>query len=88
GGTLKLESGTAIALGGKIVATDGVLGAGEKASVDLVLLEDYQGRAGEVLPVSYSYPVRLVQPGEMLGGIPVLAGVRLAADWTPPRPSS
>ena len=86
GGTLKLESGTAIAVGGKIVATDGVLGAGEKASVDLVLLEDYQGRAGEVLPVSYSYPVRLVQPGEMLGGIPVLTGVRLAADWTPPRP--
>ncbi|OYU85849.1 MAG: filamentous hemagglutinin, partial [Bradyrhizobiaceae bacterium PARB1] len=88
GGTLRLESGTVIGIGGKVLATDGVLSAGEKTSVDVVLTEDYRVMPGSVLPVSYTYSISLVQPGERLGGIPQLAGLTLAADWTPPRPSS
>jgi filamentous hemagglutinin family protein len=88
GGTLRIESGTAIGIGGKVLATDGVLGAGEKTSADVVLAEDYLVKTGDILPVSYTYSVSLVKPGERLGGTPVLEGLTLAADWTPPRPSS
>ncbi|WP_210302435.1 filamentous haemagglutinin family protein [Rhodoblastus sphagnicola] len=89
GGTLKLESGTAIAIGGKVLATDGVLGAGETAPADLVLAQDYQVKAGEVLPASYSYQATWFQPGDTVtGGKPVVDKVTLAADWTPPLTSN
>uniref|UniRef100_Q07NA8 Filamentous haemagglutinin family outer membrane protein n=1 Tax=Rhodopseudomonas palustris (strain BisA53) TaxID=316055 RepID=Q07NA8_RHOP5 len=87
GGTLRIESGTAIAIGGKVLATDGVLGAGETAPADLVLLEDYQVKAGEVLPASYSYQATWFQPGDTLTAKPVIEKVTLAADWTPPKTS-
>ncbi|WP_296526397.1 filamentous haemagglutinin family protein [Rhodoplanes sp.] len=88
GGTLRIESGTAIAIGGKVLATDGVLGAGETAPADLVLLEDYQVKAGEVLPASYSYQATWFQPGDTLTAKPVIEKVTLAADWTPPLTSN
>ncbi|WP_245258240.1 filamentous haemagglutinin family protein [Rhodopseudomonas palustris] len=87
GGTLKLESGTAIAIGGKVLATDGVLGAGEAAPADLVLLEDYQVKAGEVLPASYSYQATWFEPGDTLTADARIQYVTLAADWTPPAPN-
>ncbi|MES2056265.1 MAG: filamentous hemagglutinin family protein [Pseudomonadota bacterium] len=94
GGTLKLESGTAVVIGGKAVKTDGVLGAGEQALVDLVLMEDYQVKVGDILPVDYNYTRTRVLPGEAIGGNIFINGSRLyprvtlAADWTPPRPVS
>ncbi|MBB5045898.1 filamentous hemagglutinin family protein [Rhodopseudomonas rhenobacensis] len=87
GGTLKIESGTAIAIGGKVLATDGVLGAGETAPADLVLLEDYQVKAGEVLPASYSYQATVFMPGDTLTADARIQYVTLAADWTPPAPN-
>jgi filamentous hemagglutinin family protein len=89
GGTLRIESGTAIGIGGKLLATDGVLGAGERAPTDLVLLQDYQVRAGEVLPIDYSYITTVAKPGEMIGTTNVaIAPFTPAVDWTPPRPAT
>ncbi len=88
GGALKLESGTSIAIGGKVLATDGVLGAGEKAPADLVLLQDYLVKAGEVLPGSFSYQATAFSAGDRLTPTVVINNVRLAADWMPPRPTN
>ncbi len=87
GGTLRIESGTAISIGGKLLATDGVLEAGDRSTVDLVLAQDYQVRAGEKLPVDFSYSVNIALPGEPIGpnGIWDFATLTLAADWYPPR---
>ena len=89
-GTLKLASGTAITIGGKILKTDGVLGAGEKAPADLVLLQDYFVKAGEMLPGDYTYQSdrfmggdRLIV-GTSLTGVPYIQNIVLAADWTVP----
>ncbi|WP_445489638.1 filamentous haemagglutinin family protein [Rhodopseudomonas sp. RCAM05734] len=87
GGTLKIESGTAIAIGGKVLATNGVLGAGETAPADLVLAKDYLVKAGEVLPASYSYQATWFMPGDTLTGGARIQYVTLAADWTPPAPN-
>jgi filamentous hemagglutinin family protein len=87
GGALKLESGTAIVIGGKALATDGVLGAGEKAPADLVLLQDYLVKAGEVLPARFSYPATVFSPGDQLTSTALIQNVTLAADWTPPLPA-
>ena len=89
GGTLRIESGTAIGIGGKLLANDGVLGAGEKAPTDLVLLQDYQVKAGDVLPVDYSYVTTVAKPGETIGTSNVaLRDETLAADWIPSRPAT
>ncbi|HEY8334801.1 MAG TPA: filamentous hemagglutinin N-terminal domain-containing protein, partial [Tardiphaga sp.] len=87
GGTLKIESGTAIAIGGKVLATNGVLGAGETAPADLVLAQDYLVKAGEVLPASYSYQATWFMPGDTLTAGARIQYVTLAADWTPPAPN-
>jgi len=88
GGTLRVESGSAIAIGGRILKTDGVLGAGEKAPVDLVLLQEYLVKAGEVLPVDYSYSTTVFLPGDRITADANFTNVRLAADWTPPYPTA
>ncbi|MGO4712938.1 filamentous haemagglutinin family protein [Bradyrhizobium sp. 2TAF24] len=88
GGTLRVESGSAIAIGGRILKTDGVLGAGEKAPVDLVLLREYLVKAGEVLPADYSYPTTVFLPGDRITAAANFTNVRLAADWTPPYPTA
>jgi len=86
GGTLRMLSGTAIVVGGQVPGMDGTLGAGQAAPTDLILLQDYQVRAGDVLPVDYSYERTRAQPGEAVGTRPIFSGdgVVLAADWTPP----
>ncbi|WP_233024227.1 filamentous haemagglutinin family protein [Rhodopseudomonas boonkerdii] len=89
-GTLKLESGTSISIGGKILKTDGVLGAGEKAPADLVLLQDYFVKAGEMLPGDYTYQADRFMGGDRLIAVatnrivPRFRNVVLAADWTVP----
>ena len=88
GGTLRMASGTAISIGGEVPGMGGTLGAGQAAPTDLVLLQDYQVRAGDVLPVDYSYERSRALPGEALGTRPIIGlgdlSVVLAADWTPP----
>lgn len=89
GGTLTVSSGAGVGIGGKLLPQDGVLGAGQKAPVDLVLLQNYQVTAGDVLPVDYSFTTNIALPGESMGTTNMaLRDVRLAADWTPPRPAT
>ncbi|NVO17593.1 MAG: filamentous hemagglutinin family protein [Rhodoplanes sp.] len=86
GGTLKIASGTAITIGGKLTETDGVLKKGETALAGVVLAEDYAVRKGDVLPVDYSYTTKLALPGEAIGPAGVKENVNFtpARDWTPP----
>ncbi|WP_447778208.1 filamentous haemagglutinin family protein [Variovorax boronicumulans] len=91
GGTLRIASGTAIAIGGQASGIDGTLGTGVSATTDLILLQDYQVRAGEVLPTDYRYERLRANPGEAIGTMPQFGGgiyaLTLAADWTPPLPT-
>ena len=84
-GTLDIESGSAVTIGGKLLETDGVLGAGEVALADLILLDNYEVKAGEILPVDYTYVVDMVGPGEVVNAL-LATGVQytLAADWQLP----
>ncbi|WP_206176129.1 filamentous haemagglutinin family protein [Variovorax sp. RKNM96] len=88
GGTLEIESASAISIGGNLTPVDGVLRAGDSALVDLVLLEghDIHVLAGGVLPVDYSYVSTVARPGEAVGPTGPSPGVNtvLAADWVPP----
>ena len=88
GGALEIESASAVAIGGKVVQTDGVLGAGESARADLILLKNYEVKAGEVLPVGYSSQTLLALPGQVLpGGTPATdVWYTLGADWVLPLP--
>ncbi|WP_176801100.1 filamentous hemagglutinin family protein [Variovorax sp. EL159] len=93
GGTLRMASGTGIVVGGKVRGTGGLLGAGDAAPLDMVLLQDYQVRAGDLLPVDYRYERTRARPGEAVGTVPVFANspgntVTLAADWTLPSASA
>jgi len=89
GGTLKLISGGGLVVGGQVRGTGGVLNAGDAAPFDLILLQDYQVRAGDVLPLDYLYERTRARPGEAVGAVPLFAvdparPVVLAADWKPP----
>jgi filamentous hemagglutinin family protein len=88
GGTLRMASGTAIAIGGEVPGMGGTLGAGQAAPSDIVLLQDYQVRAGDLLPVDYRFERSRALPGEALGSQPIFSAgelsLVLAADWTPP----
>ncbi|WP_185546103.1 filamentous hemagglutinin family protein [Variovorax sp. KBW07] len=88
GGTLRMASGTAIILGGQVPGSGGTLAPGQAAPTDLILLQDYQVRAGDVLPVAYSYQRTRAQPGETVGTAPVFDegqnAVTLASDWKLP----
>ncbi|MBR1221828.1 filamentous hemagglutinin family protein [Bradyrhizobium sp. U87765 SZCCT0131] len=87
GGTLTINSGAGIGIGGRLLARDGLLGAGEQAPTDLVLLQDYQVKAGSVLPIDYSYITRIALPGEAIGTSNLaISDLRLGANWIPPRP--
>ena len=92
GGTLQLESGSSIAIGGKLLQTDGVLGAAEAAPVDLITLEGITLQRGAVLPIDTRFTMDVVMPGLSMprASLRVSASepLVLAADWQPPRPSS
>ncbi|MCG2841224.1 filamentous hemagglutinin family protein [Sandaracinobacter sp. RS1-74] len=89
GGTLKIESGTAISIGGELLETDGLLKAGEASPVELVLLDDYDVKVGDTLPVDYNYTVNVALPGETVPstGLPLNRLVTTAADWVLPESS-
>ncbi|QNK67006.1 filamentous hemagglutinin family protein [Variovorax sp. PAMC26660] len=87
GGTLRLASGTGIIVGGKNVG-GGLLEAGHAALTDAILLQDYQVRAGDILPVDYSYQRTRALPGEAVSSAPFFDvnanAVTLAAPWKLP----
>jgi len=88
GGTLTIASGPAISIGGKILATNGILQAGEVSSVELIALDDFVVRQGEILPADYLYMKSFARPGETVDGAPAFTPenpIVLAADWKPPR---
>ncbi|WP_307506525.1 filamentous hemagglutinin family protein [Variovorax sp. W1I1] len=88
GGTLRMASGSGIAIGGKVPGAGDLLGAGEAAPLDFILLQDYRVQAGDILPTDYSYQRSRALPGEAVGTEPLFGAgelaVTLAADWTPP----
>ncbi|MBR1323135.1 filamentous hemagglutinin family protein [Bradyrhizobium sp. U87765 SZCCT0109] len=63
GGTLTIGSGPAIVIGGKALATDGILAAGEKAPVNLLLAEDLFIAAGAAVPFNYDESITYLAPG-------------------------
>jgi len=54
GGSLNVLSGVAVGIGGKLLATDGLLPAGQAAPANLRLLQDYQLAVGERAPMDIS----------------------------------
>ncbi|WP_422086743.1 filamentous haemagglutinin family protein [Variovorax sp.] len=88
GGTLRMASGTGTLIGGKDAGAGGSLRAGEAATTDLILLQDYRVHAGDILPVDYSYVRNLARPGEAVASTPLFntttSAVTLAADWKLP----
>lgn len=88
GGSLKVESGRAISIGGDLLETEGTLTPGETALADLILITDYDVKAGERLPVDYTYSIDTVLPGEMVGALlRPNVDYTLADDWTLPVPA-
>jgi len=91
GGTLTLQTGNAVVVGGQVAGSDGVLKAGETSLVDLITSEAFTVAEGAVLPVDYHYVRTHANPGEAIGGAPqIVAGnpaswVTLGAAWTLPK---
>ncbi|MCC8962943.1 filamentous hemagglutinin family protein [Bradyrhizobium sp. Pear76] len=72
GGKLVIGSGPAIVIGGKALATDGVLGAGEKVQVNLRLAEELFIPAGAAVPFNYDETITYLAPGDTA---PVSVGI-------------
>ncbi|MGK2742389.1 filamentous hemagglutinin family protein [Tepidicaulis sp. LMO-SS28] len=92
-GTLTIESGGAVSIGGDLIEKNGILGAGETTSAKLVLTEDVSLDAGEIIGFDYTFTRTTVGPGQSLDGVQrnVLNNgvtVTTQADWTVPRPTS
>ncbi|PBI85527.1 Heme/hemopexin-binding protein precursor [Variovorax boronicumulans] len=94
GGTLRLQSGGAVVIGGGVTGSDGRLAAGEASPLDLIAEESFTVKAGAILPADYRYVRALARPGEVIGEQPRVdiaqpsTYLTLAAAWTPPRPGS
>ena len=94
GGTLTLQNGSAVVIGGLVAGADGALQAGQSAPVDLVTSEDFTIAEGAVLPLDYHSIRTHANPGEAVGGAPrVIASdsstwLTVGADWTLPKASS
>lgn len=82
GGTLRVSSGTGVVIGGSVAGLRGVLEAGASAPTDLILLQDYQVRAGDILPVDYSYERTRARAGEAVGTVPFFNTTTNAATLT------
>lgn len=82
GGTLEIESASSASIGGQW--QDGLLKPGETVPFGLVLLDDYQVKAGERLPADYHYLSTVARPGEDVAAKPSLVGITLASEWTLP----
>ncbi len=65
-GTLDIDSRAALSIGGDLQMENGWLQAGERANGDLILLNDYEVKAGEILPVPYAIERTHTLPGEYI----------------------
>lgn len=94
GGTLRLQSGNAVILGGTVAGSDGVLQAGEASLADLVTLEGFTVAAGAILPVDFHYTRTHAEAGEVIGGAPRVtqtnpsSWIHLSTAWQLPKPSN
>ncbi|MBB1603748.1 filamentous hemagglutinin family protein [Variovorax sp. UMC13] len=87
GGTLTIDSGIGIALGGGLLADSGVLPAGQAVPVHLTLAEAFVIPVGTVLPSDFSYTANVIPAGAGLKGQPAFSASRtvtLAAPWVVP----
>ncbi|WP_242557987.1 MULTISPECIES: filamentous haemagglutinin family protein [Pandoraea] len=87
GGTLKLDTGNGIVIGGPGLKTDGWLAAGETLPFGVTLLQDYTIKAGTIAPVDYKQTLTRALPGAALPSALAFSAtnpVVTAADWTIP----
>lgn len=90
GGTLTIEGGPGIVIGGGMLAENGTLSAGETSLVDLTTTEAITVRMGDTLPADFGFTKTRANPGEQIGGAPNFSAaspVTLAAAWQPPQPA-
>ena len=88
GGTLRLQSGGAVVIGGQVPGNDGRLPAGQASPVDLIAQDAFTIAAGAVLPADYRYTRTRALPGEVIGAQPLIgpaSAVTLHADWALPK---
>jgi len=94
GGTLRLQTGDAVVIGGQTGGSDGFLHEGETSLVDLVTVEEFSVSEGAILPVDYQFTRTHAAAGEVLGGLPNIildqpgTHITLAAPWVPPKSSN
>jgi filamentous hemagglutinin family protein len=88
GGTLSLETGSGVVIGGQAQAAEGVLPAGQTSAVDLWLQAPttVSLAAGSLLPVDYTEVIRWVNAGQVVGttGPRPEVSMTVAANWMPP----
>ncbi|MGX9785537.1 filamentous haemagglutinin family protein [Janthinobacterium lividum] len=87
GGTLTIDSGTGVVLGGGALAGNGVLPAGQSVPVHLTLAAAFTIKAGTVLDTDFSYISTKVHPGQPLLDLPDFSAARpytLPAAWVVP----
>lgn len=88
GGTLTIDSGLGVAIGGGLLAESGVLRAGESVPVHLTLDQPFTIKAGTVLPVDYTFTSDTAAPGQVSPGTIAIAPSRpltLATPWVVPQ---
>ncbi|UUO10728.1 filamentous hemagglutinin family protein [Alcaligenes faecalis] len=94
GGTLRLQTGETVVLGGAVQGSDGVLQAGQSSLADLLTTEAFTIAAGAILPVDFHYMRTHAAAGEVIGGAPKVeqanqsSWIHLTTPWTLPKPSN
>ena len=87
GGTLSIDSGIGVAIGGGVLADNGILPAGQSVPVHLTLAEAFTIKAGTVLDSDFNYVSEHLAPGQVLLDLPDFTVSRpytLAAAWVVP----
>ncbi|WP_353192518.1 filamentous haemagglutinin family protein [Pandoraea pnomenusa] len=87
GGTLKLDTGNGVVIGGTGLKTEGWLAAGETLPFNVMLLQDYTIKAGTIAPVDYKQTATRALPGATLPTALAFSATNpivTAADWTIP----
>ncbi|WP_219210921.1 filamentous haemagglutinin family protein [Variovorax boronicumulans] len=93
GGTLHLQTGDAVVIGGQVAGSDGTLAAGQASLSDLVTQGAFSVAEGAVLPADFHFVRTRALPGEAVGGSPLIdlnqsaSWITLAADWLAPVPT-
>ena len=87
GGTLTIDTGVGVAIGGGLLADGGVLPAGQSVAVNLTLAQTVTLRAGTVLASDFTFSADTVLPGEAMAGNPQFSAarsVKLQGAWLVP----